>query len=67
MTKFFAAEPHVDGTRLYEIGDEREADETEVRHLLDLKVLSTEPVEKKSLPGAEANKAEGKAPSNKSA
>ena len=42
MTLFYALEPHIDGTKTYAPGDEREADENEVKHLVDLKVLSTE-------------------------
>ena len=66
MTKFWAAEPHVAGTTRYEAGDEREADEHEVQHLVELGVLSTTEVERpKALGAAPANKAEGKAPANK--
>lgn len=67
MKTFYAHEPHVDGTTKYEPGDKREADENEVKHLVDLKVLGTEPpVKAKAEGGAPANKAEGK-PANKAA
>lgn len=63
--KFYALEPHVDGTTKYEIGDPREADENEVKHLVELGVLSTEkPKGAKSEGAADRNKAEP-APSNK--
>lgn len=67
MKTFYAAEPHLDGTTLYNVGDTREADETQVQRLVELGVLSTTPIERKSLGAADANKAEGKAPANKSA
>lgn len=66
MKTFYAQEPHVDGTTLYQPGDKREADENEVKHLVDLKVLGTEPPEKAKAEGAPSNKAEGK-PANKAA
>lgn len=65
MKTFYAQEPHLDGTTKYEPGDKREADEHEVRHLVDLKVLGEKPPAKAEEPVA--NKAEGKAPANKSA
>ncbi|MCI1143148.1 hypothetical protein MOP88_13955 [Sphingomonas sp. WKB10] len=65
MKTFYALEPHVDGTTKYAPGDKREADENEVKHLIDLKVLGTEPPAKEKAEGAApANKAEGK-PANK--
>lgn len=39
MKKFHVLDPHVAGTTRYEIGDIREADEAEVQHLVELKVL----------------------------
>jgi hypothetical protein len=39
MKTFYVQEPHVDGTTKYQPGDKREADENEVKHLVDLKVL----------------------------
>ena len=67
MKTFYAQEPHVDGTTLYQPGDKREADENEVKHLIDLKVLGDKPPEKAKDEGAApANKAEGK-PANKAA
>lgn len=65
MKTFYVLEPHVDGTKTYLRGDKREADEHEVRHLVDLKTLSETPPEKSE--PAPANKAEGKAPANKAA
>jgi hypothetical protein len=43
MKTFYAQEPHLNGTTLYQPGDKREADENEVQHLVDLKVLGAEP------------------------
>ncbi|WP_260597821.1 hypothetical protein [Sphingomonas endolithica] len=43
MTTFYAHEPHLDGTTLYQTGDKREADENDVKHLVDLKVLGDKP------------------------
>lgn len=43
MKTFYALEPHVNGTTKYAVGDKREADENEVKHLVDLKVLSDTP------------------------
>lgn len=43
MKTFYALEPHVDGTKQYAVGDKREADENDVKHLVDLKVLSDKP------------------------
>lgn len=67
MKTFYALEPHLDGTTTYQPGDEREADEHEVQHLVDLGVLSPEKPKAKAEGGADQNKAEGKAPANKSA
>lgn len=39
MKKFYALEPHVAGTTRYNVGDVREADENEVQHLVELKIL----------------------------
>lgn len=63
MKTFYALEPHVDGTTQYGIGDKRDADENEVKHLIDLGVLGDKPPKKSE--SAPANKAEGKAPANK--
>lgn len=65
MKTFYAHEPHVSGTTRFEVGDKREADENEVQHLVDLKVLGDKPPAKAEAPLE--NKAEGKAPANKSA
>lgn len=43
MKTFYALEPHVNGTTKYAVGDKREADENEVKHLVDLKVLGDKP------------------------
>lgn len=43
MKTFYAQEPHVDGTTIYNPGDKRDADENEVKHLVDLKVLGDKP------------------------
>ena len=43
MKTFYAHEPHLAGTTLYQPGDKREADENEVQHLVDLKVLGDKP------------------------
>jgi hypothetical protein len=43
MKTFYALEPHLDGTKLYQPGDKREADENDVKHLIDLKVLGDKP------------------------
>lgn len=43
MKTFYALEPHVNGTTRYAVGDKRDADENEVKHLVDLKVLGTSP------------------------
>lgn len=43
MKTFYAQEPHLDGTKLYNPGDKREADENDVKHLVDLKVLGDKP------------------------
>ena len=43
MKTFYALEPHLDGTTLYQPGDKREADENDMKHLVDLKVLSDKP------------------------
>lgn len=62
MKTFYAQEPHVDGTTIYNPGDKREADENEVKHLVDLKVLGDKPPEgaKAGKPElADANKAQG--------
>lgn len=41
MPKYYALEPHVSGTTLFAIGDTREVDdENDVKHLVDLGVLS---------------------------
>lgn len=67
MKTFYALEPHVDGTTKYAPGDKREADEHDVKHLVDLKVLGSEPPAKAKAEAAPlANKAEGK-PANKAA
>lgn len=49
MKKFHVLEPHVDGSKTYNVGDEREADEHEVQHLVLLKVLSTEKPKRKAV------------------
>lgn len=46
MKTFYALEPHLNGTTLYQPGDKREADEHEVKHLVDLKVLGDKPPKK---------------------
>lgn len=43
MKTFYAQEPHLDGTKLYNPGDKREADENDVKHLVELKVLGDKP------------------------
>ena len=43
MKTFYVHEPHVNGTTAYAVGDKREADENEVKHLVDLKVLGDKP------------------------
>ena len=43
MKTFYAQEPHLAGTTLYQPGDKRLADEHEVQHLVDLKVLGDRP------------------------
>jgi hypothetical protein len=43
MKTFYALEPHLDGTTLYKPGDKREADENDVKHLIDMKVLGDKP------------------------
>jgi hypothetical protein len=54
MKTFYAQEPHLDGTTLYQPGDKREADENEVKHLVELKVLGDKPpVAAKSVPDYE--------------
>ncbi|MEG3084008.1 hypothetical protein U1707_10180 [Sphingomonas sp. PB2P12] len=45
MKTFYAQEPHLDGTTLYQPGDKREADENEVKHLVELNVLGDKPPE----------------------
>lgn len=52
MKTFYAHEPHVDGTKTYAVGDKRDADENEVQHLVELKVLGEKPPK-----GAKAEKA----------
>lgn len=45
MPKYHVVEPHVDGTKYYSPDGEnntREGDEAELKHLVDLGVLSTE-------------------------
>lgn len=62
MKTFYVQEPHVDGTKIYNPGDKREADENEVKHLVDLKVLGDKPPkqastgEKAGAPDYEADK-----------
>lgn len=46
MKTFYVQEPHVSGTTLYSPGDKREADENDVQHLVDLKVLGDKPPKK---------------------
>ncbi len=46
MKTFYAQEPHLDGTTLYNPGDKREADENAVKHLIELKVLGDKPPKK---------------------
>lgn len=46
MKTFYVQEPHLDGTKLYNPGDKREADENDVKHLVDLKVLGDKPPKK---------------------
>lgn len=68
MSKFYVLEPHVAGTTTYSPGDEREAEETDVAHLVELKVLTGEKPKgwKAKAEGAAAqNKAEGGADANK--
>ncbi len=63
MKTFYAQEPHLDGTTLYQPGDKREADENEVKHLVELNVLgdtpptSTPDYERDSLKTADLGKA----------
>lgn len=59
MKTFYAQEPHVNGTTQYQPGDKREADETEVAHLVELGVLGDKPPA-----GTHAGKAET-TPANK--
>ena len=65
MKTFYAHEPHVSGTTRFEVGDKREADENEVKHLVDLNVLGDKPPAKSE--AAPANKSEGRPPANKAA
>ncbi|WP_370308330.1 hypothetical protein [Sphingobium abikonense] len=54
MTTFYVQEPHLDGTTMYQPGDKREADENDVKHLIDLKVLGDKtPKAAKELPDYE--------------
>jgi hypothetical protein len=46
MKTFYVQEPHLDGTKLYNPGDKREADANDVQHLVDLKVLGDKPPKK---------------------
>ncbi len=39
MKKFYVLDPHVAGTTRYDVGETREADENDVQHLVELKVL----------------------------
>ena len=43
MKTFYALEPHVNGTTLYNPGDKREMDEADAKQLVDLKVLGDKP------------------------
>jgi hypothetical protein len=43
MKTFYALEPHLDGTTMYQPGDKREVDEASVTHLVELKVLGDKP------------------------
>jgi len=52
MKTFYALEPHLDGATLYQPGDKREADENDMKHLVDLKVLGDKPPEKATPPAA---------------
>lgn len=65
MKTFYAQEPHVDGTTLYQPGDKREADENDVKHLVELGVLGDKAPASAKAEDAPKNKAEG-APQNKS-
>jgi hypothetical protein len=64
MKTFHVLEPHLAGTSHYKPGDKREADENEVKHLLDLGVLSEKAPAAAKAEKAAANKGE-KAPENK--
>ncbi len=52
MKTFYAHEPHVAGTTLYNPGDKREADENDVGHLLKLGVLGDKPPKATAAPMA---------------
>ena len=54
MKTFYAHEPHVDGTTTYQPGDKREADENEVKHLVELGVLGEKPPAKAEETSAKA-------------
>ena len=43
MKTFYFQEPSVDGTKHYAAGDKYEADENDVQHLVELKVLGDKP------------------------
>lgn len=43
MATYYVQEPHLNGTKIYQPGDKREADESDVKHLIDLKVLGDKP------------------------
>jgi len=46
MKTFFVLEPHVSGTTKHQPGDKRDADENEVKHLVELGVLGDKPPKK---------------------
>jgi len=61
--KYRVLRPH-DGDKFYAIGDIREGNETELKHLVP---LTLEPLKEGKAESAPANKAEKAAPKNKSA
>jgi len=46
MKTFYVLEPHVSGTTKHQPGEKREADENEVKHLVELGVLGEKPPKK---------------------
>ena len=52
MKTFYVLEPHLDGTTKYSPGDKRDADENDVKHLIDLNVLDDKPQKNVKAPTA---------------